>query len=980
MKKKILLLVLGIFCIGVLKAQVTITGTVTDVQNITLPGSAVIIKGTTVGTHTDVNGSYKITAKKGDILQFSFVGMLAKTVTVANETVINVQLVAEAINLNEVVAIGYGSVKKSDLTGSVVSIKPEKLSNARIGTATSALQGLAPGVYVTTGSVKPGGDANVVIRGLGSLMAGNAPLYVIDGMPIEGGLQDLSPNDIESIEILKDASSSSIYGSRGSNGVVLITTKKGSKSTSKVTLTATGGTQRMLNKQNLMNAQQYYQLASEVIPNYKWTSEELRLLSSGRSTDWQDAVTQDGNYQNYNLSVSGGNEKVTHFLGIDWYDQKGTIKNSAFTKGTIRYNMDAQTTDWLKYGVRFNVTESTLKNINEEADSGYGTMFSAISSQPTAPIFTDDGNYFDGFLNTKANPVAIVDLLDRRTNKSRMVGSAYFEIEPVKNLKIRSDNGGELEFFNVNSYEDGRMGQHYTAGGHATKFNGKKRYLQTENTATYTYNVNKNKVVLLGGFSASQTDYENTTADSKNLSSILSYNNLGGAQEHGPNASYAAASTLASFYGRLNYTYDERYLATITMRSDGSSRFAPGKRWGFFPSAALAWRMSEESFIKNSPVISNLKLRVSAGMLGNQNIGDYAYAATISQGGEWADYVFGGNLATGAVQNTISNPDLTWEKAKQFDLGLDFGFLNNRIAGTIDAYYKRTSDLLWLVPLPKESGFDNSLTNIGAINNKGIEFALNTVNVSSKNFTWTTSFNISYNQNKIAELYNGKTDVNKSLFVGHGINEYYLLRSQGIWQTSEAAQAAVYNALPGDRKVLDKNGDGVINGDDRDFAGQSTPKYYGSFANTFKYRGVDLSVFFTYAGGYRINNSLNRYLNSFNTWGNMSVDYYNSYWTPDRPSNRYPAPRIGSAYSNGDGTDANLQNGGYIRLKNIELGYSLLKNSFIRNIKASNLRFFVSVQNAITWTQFTGFDVESSDNTNPYPNARSFIAGISANF
>lgn len=981
MYKKLFFACIGLLCTSLLYAQTKISGLVTDEVNMPLAGVSVSVKNTKRGTATDSAGRFTLQADKGEIIEFSHTGMVSKTVVVGNDLTINIQLISAAVNLNDVVIIGYGSTKKSDLTGSVTTIKPDGLKNARVGTATSALQGLAAGVFVSTGSVKPGGDASVVIRGSGSLRAGNAPLYVVDGIPVEGGLQDLSQGDIESIEVLKDASSAAIYGSRGSNGVILVTTRKGVKGKGRVTLNVNSGTQRMLNKQKMMNAQQYYELASKAVPDYTWTSEELRLLSRGESTDWQDAITQNGSFSNYNLGISGGNEKVTHFLGADYYNQIGTIKNSSFRKVTLRYNMDAQTMDWLRTGIRFNIIESKLKNINEEGDSGYGTMFSAISSQPTAPIYTSNGDYFDGFLNTKANPVAIVDLLDKSTAKSRAVGSVYFEIEPIKNLKIRSDNGAELEFFNVNSYEDGRMGQHYPDGGHAVKFNGKKRYMQTENTATYNFELsNRHRFVVMGGFSASKYDYESTTADSKNLSPILGYDNLGGAQNHGPNYSYASASTLTSYYGRVNYNFDDRYLFTVTMRQDGSSRFAPGHRWGFFPSAALAWRISNEQFMENAGAVSELKLRLSAGKLGNQNIGDYAYAATIGQGGEWADYVFGGNLATGSVQNTIANPNLTWEKANQFDIGIDFGFFKNRIAGTLDAYYKKTTDLLWLVPLPIESGFDNSLTNIGQIDNKGIELSLTTVNISTRDFSWTTAGNISYNQNKIAELYGGKLDVNKSLFVGRPINLFYTLKSDGIWQTSEAAQAAQYNAQPGDRKVVDLNKDGVINGDDRQFAGVAVPKFYGSFTNTFKYKGFDLITFFTYAGGHMINNSLNRYLNAFNTWGNMGVDYYNGYWTPTRPSQRYPAPRVGSPYANGDGTDANLQKGDYLRLRNIELGYSFPASSFVRRIKSTGMRVYASVQNAFTWTQFTGYDVESGDNTNPYPNARTFMAGLSINF
>lgn len=977
--KKYILTIFALMAACILNAQeYQISGTVTDTENEALAEVAVFVKGTQEGTTSDERGRYSIKAEKGDVLEFSFIGMVSQSVSVNKSAVVNIKMVADAIYLDEVVAIGYGVAKKSDLTGAVASVKSEDLSNAKIGTVTSALQGLAAGVQVSTGSVKPGGDASVVIRGVGTLQAGSQPLYIVDGIPVGGGLQDLSSNDIQSIEVLKDASSASIYGSRGSNGVVLVTTKKGTADKMRVSLNASYGIQQMLNKPDMMNAQQYYELASYAQPDYKWTSEELRLLSRGESTDWIDAVTQNGSYQNYNFSISGGSEKIQHYFGLDYYNQVGTVKNSSFDKLTARYNMDAKMNEWFRYGVRFNVVESKLKNINEESDPAYGTMFSAISSQPTAPIFTQDGEYFDGFLNTKANPVAIVDLLDRSTLKSRFVGSFYLEIEPVKNLKIRSDNGGDLTFYKVNQYEDERMGQHYTEGGHANIMSNKNRYWQTENTISYDMNFNNaHKLGVMAGFSASKTEYEEVTADSKKLSSILKYWNLQGAEEHGPNSSYGVSSSMASFFGRITYNYKDRYLATVTMRGDGSSKFAPGHRWGFFPSAAFAWRISEEEFIsRNAKWITNLKLRASAGMLGNQNIGEFRYASLVALGGASSNYIFGDNLASGAMQTSISNPELTWEKANQFDLAVDFGFLDNRIAGTIEGYYKRTSDLLWEVPLPLESGFNTSLTNIGKIDNKGIEFSLNTVNISTKDFYWTTSFMFSYNHNEIVELYNGKQDVNKSLFVGRPISQYYLLKSDGIWQVNEAEEAAKYGAQPGDRKIRDIKKDYVINGEDRDFCGQSAPKWYGSFSNTFSYKGFDLTAFFTFAGGHYINNSLRRYLDSYNVWGNMSENYYKYYWREDRPNNRYPAPRVGSAYANGDGTDANLEKGDYIRLRNLELGYTFTK----KMLKIMNLRLYFSVQNLFTATEFTGFDVESSDNTNPYPNARSFIGGISINF
>ena len=977
MKRILLILVALVALTDVFGQTRMISGSVKAESSEPLVGVAVTIKGSTAGTVSDIDGCWSIRATRGDVLCFSCLGMVDKTVVVKSDH-IDVVMSQETYFVDDVVVIGYGTSKKSDLTGSVASIKTSELKNTKVGMASNALQGLAAGVQVTAGNLKPGADAGIVIRGAGSVNAGTSPLYVVDGVPVSG-LQDISTSDIQSIEVLKDASSAAIYGSRGSNGVVLITTRRGDKDQGRITFNVVAGAQKMLNKQDMMNAQQYYDLVSKSGQSYTWTTEELLLLSRGESTDWQDAVTQVGSFQNYNLSVSGGSDKLTHFLGVDWYDQRGIIKNSSFDKITVRYNADAVLKPWLRSGVRFNIVYSKLRNINEEADSGYGTMFSAISSQPTAPIYASDGEYFDGFLNTKANPAAIVNLLDKSTKKLMAIGSAYIEAEPVKNLFIKTDNAVNYTTFRVNEYEDGRMGQHYPEDGAASVTGNLSTYMQTENTVTYRLEVPRHKFSVMGGFSASRYTYETATATSKSLNAITKYNNLGGAKDHGPNSSYASASTLVSFYGRLTYNFDERYLFTATARGDGSSRFAEGHRWGFFPSAAFAWRISEESFLKNVRNVNNLKLRLSVGRLGNQNIGDYQYAALVGQGGYFVDYVFGGEKATGAVYETISNPNLTWEKANSFDAGLDFGFFNGRLSGTVEAYYKRTSDLLWTVPLPYESGYISSLTNVGRLDNKGLEFTLNTVNINAESFQWTSSFNFTLNRNNVVELYDGKQDVGKYIFVNHSLNEYYLLKSQGIWQMDEADKAAQYGCQPGDRKIYDKDNNGVINGEDRVFCGQSTPTWYGGFSNTFSFFGIDLTVFMNFAGGHKINNSLLRYQNSYNIWGNMSQDYYNNYWTVDRPSNKYPAPRIGSPYSNGDGTDANLQKGNYLRIKNLELGYTF-PSRLTRKFGSNSLRIYASVQNLCTFTAFSGYDVEAWDTTNTYPGARAFIGGLTLSF
>ena len=985
--KRILTIILAVLlCQLFAFGQNTVSGTVFDQNAEPLPGVAVQIKGTLTGTLTDAQGKYTITVAKGETLVYSCLGMLDAEVVVS-KAVHNVKLLADSYSLDDAVVIGYGSVRKSDLTGAVASVKASDLKNSKVGMVSGALQGTAAGVQVTQGNLKPGADAGIVVRGIGSVNAGTSPLYVVDGVPMDG-LQSLSAGDIQSIEVLKDASSAAIYGSRGSNGVVLITTRRGEAGKGRVTFLAQYGVQKMLNKQDMMNAAQYYELVQKSGQPYTWTAEELQLLSEGGSTDWQDAVSRTGVFKNYNLSASGGSKDITHYLGVDWYDQEGIIKNSSFNKLTFRYNMDAKVKENVRVGARVNIVNSLLRNINEEKDSGYGTMFSAFCSQPTAPIYAADGSYFDGFLNTRANPVAMVELLDKSTRTILAVGSGYLEWEPIEHLVLKSDNSVRYNTYRTNEYEDGRMGQHYPVEGRAYITNGMSQFWQSENTITYHLEKGSHKSSVMGGFSASKTEYQGNFTQGLSMDPTMKYNNIGTATTFGPESSSASASTLASFFTRATYSFKDRYLLTFTMRADGSSKFAPGHKWGFFPSAAFAWKISEEPFLLGSKV-NNLKLRLSVGRLGNQNIGDYTFMPQVAQGSEFDNYVFGGIRTIGAQYSSIANTNLTWEKANQLDLGLDFGVFKNRINGTVETYYKRTNDLLWTVNLPKESGYITTLTNIGVLDNKGIEFTLNTVNINTQLFQWTTNFNFTYNHNEVMELYDGKKDIDKSVFVGHSLGEFYILHSEGIWQLNEAGEAALYGAVPGDRKIQDvpdENGvkDGVINGDDRQFAGQSTPTMYGGLTNTFTFgnekTGIfDFIVFINYAAGHMINNALLRYENAYNTWGNMSQDYYYNYWTMDRPSNKYPAPRIGSYYANGDGTDANLQKGDYLRIKNLEIGYTL-PYRIMEKLNLSSLRVSFSVQNVATLTQFTGYDVEAWDKMNTYPGARAFIGGITLNF
>ena len=962
----------------------TITGVVADRRGEPLIGVTVRVEGENIGTATDIDGRFSLEAPVGAKISFSYIGYVSQSHTVNKQNIYNVSLSEDSQVLEEVVVVGYGFMKRKDITTAVSVVSTADIEERPIMTAAQAIQGKAAGIQVVQPSGMPGSGVTIRVRGATSVQASNEPLYVVDGLPSDD-ISNISPNDIESMQILKDASSAAIYGARAANGVVLITTKRGKIGAPQVKMSAYVGFSKLGKKIDALNTEQYKDLmkdlkaVSDVAPNIP--ENETRYV------DWTDLFFGTGVNQNYQLSVANGTEKLQYFVSGGYSDEQGIVEKAHFNRYNFRANLDSEQTKWLKMALNFAYSHTGGQWVNESRSSlRAGSILSVVNTPPFMQKWNPyDPNEYDeqAYGARILNPLA-ANAADSNTNTDHINGSLGFTVDIYKGLKFKTTFGIEL----TNEHWDYYLDPISTSDGRGTKGRVEESFSRNfewlfENLLTYDCSFNKHNLSILGGATQQRAQYNASWMAGFDLAeSYPDIHSISAANQLDKDAcgSSASAWTLASFLGRIAYNYDSRYLLTVNFRADGSSRFAPGHRWGFFPSLALAWRASEESFIKeNAPVISNLKLRISAGKLGNQNIGDFAYAPTIALGGASANYILGNNLVTGSVQTSISNPELTWEKANQLDLGIDFGLFNNRIAGTIEAYYKRTTDLLWEVPLPLESGFGTSLTNIGKIDNKGIEFTLNTVNISTKDFLWTTAFMISYNNNKIKELYDGKQDVNKTLFVGRPIGQFYLLKSEGIWQTNEAAEAAKYNAQPGDRKILDAKKDYVINGEDRDFCGVSTPKYYGSFTNTFSYKGIDLTAFFTFAGGHKINNSLNRYLNSFNVWGNMSENYYKYYWRQDRPNNKYPAPRVGSAYANGDGTDANLQKGDYLRLRNLEIGYSLPKN-VIRNIKASNIRVYFSVQNLFTATEFTGFDVESSDNTNPYPNARSFIGGISLNF
>lgn len=982
MKRKMSLL--GLICLftSILMAQTKISGTVTDVDKNPLPGVSVVCKSTSQGTVTNLDGKYTIEINKGNTLTFSLIGMQTQDIKIASQSIINVIMHESTIELDEVVAIGYGTAKKSDLTSSIISVKPDELKNVKVGSAADALQGLATGVLISKGSFKPGGSSNIIIRGNGSFGNGGAsttPLYIIDGVMSNAGLDVIAPSDIESIEVLKDAASTAIYGSRASNGIILVTTKKGKTGKASITFNTNIGIQNLINKQKVLNASQFKEILDAATDNtYLWDKEEQRMFDEGRSTDWQDLITQSGVYQNYNLGITGGSEKTTYYLGLDWVDQEGIIKNTGYQKGNIRFNLDSKLNNWLTMGAKFNVIRSSTNSSNTDGVAGMnsldqGTMGSAIASKPSAPIFNEDGTYYDNLL-LRPNPVAAVTYFKNNFTQTRLNASFNLEAEILKNLKLRTENGTEYINNQSNVFQDSRMTGIYKNVNISDRENGEQFYLQTENTLTYQLNKGIHRLTAVGGFSASIFNWTMMSAQVLNASNITQNDNLGTGTPKSVNSD-KVKSTLASFFGRVNYSLADKYLLTVTLRADGSSRFAKGHKWGYFPSGGLAWRINQEGFLKDVNFLDNLKLRTSYGIVGNQEISSYQSMAQVdATSSRYTDYVFGGTLANGSRTSILAQPDLTWEKSRQFDLGLDFAFFKNRLSGSIDGYYKYTYDLLYNVPLPLESGYRTALVNVGAMKNRGIELTLNSVNIDTKDFTWQTSLNYSFNKNEIDKLYNDLERVG-NYFVGQSINVIYTKRFGGIWQSDEAEIAKIYNAEPGDYKIIDRNRNNIIDDDDRDFVGQTTPQFFGSFSNTFKSHGFDLTIFLTYAGGHKIYNPF-AYLDSYSPSANMSPDYYHNYWTPERPSNKYP--RLGSTNSQLYETDGMYQKGDYIRLKNLELGYTLPRN-IANKVYASNIRVYASVQNLVTFTKYTGFDVETS-NANPYPACRVFMGGLTVNF
>ncbi len=947
-----------------------ITGKVTDEKGEGIPGVSILIKGTNKGATTDIEGMYRLeVANESAILVFSYVGYLTQEIPAGNKSIIDVKLMPDDKTLDEVVVVGYGEQKKSDLTGAVASMQSRDIVRANPVLASKALQGQVAGATVTKADNRPGSSYNITIRGENTINNSTAPLVVIDGL-MGGDINNLNPNDIQSMDVLKDASSTAIYGARGANGVIIITTKKGLSGKPRVSYDSYVGIKTPAHLPKLMNSQQFYKATYtdrilEGAAEAKFTSIELDNINNGRSTDWVDLVTDPGVQTNQTLSISGGTEKTTYRFSGGFLNEDGNVLSTNFKRYNLNAGLDSKLGDHFKVGFTSYATYS-IQNLGSQE-----SLRGAYRARPTGvPYYSDltnpsenqdinvNGLAFWMGINDKQvpNPLSDVDPNQSKlqTTVSNIMANAYVEYSPIKGLSIRSSLSSTYSTTKVGDFR-GTWSKSQTGSKPRTQIDNRILGSYTlDNIITYNLELGRHKINLTGLQSAFYQRNETSSIAVKDLPYDSDWYAINTGTVTAYNSSLIERS-LSSYMGRINYTFRDKYLLTLTGRSDGASQLAPGNKWAFFPSVALAWRLIDESFIQNIKVLSNLKLRVSYGEVGNSTVNPYSTQAGLLNTG----YDFDGTAAYGFAPANLGNKDLRWERSKELNLGLDFGFFRNRISGTLELYDRKTQDLILNQKIPTTSGFSQVTSNVGKIQNKGIEILLNTVNIATQDFTWNTTLTFTKNNNKLLELYgNGQmADKGNNLFVGYPIRANYDYKFAGIWQLADKDLAAKYNQVPGSVRVVDQNNDGIISSaegkDDRVYLGSELPNFLMGMTNRFRYKNFDFSFFAYYRNGTLYNNKT-----LSGTFGEINAQRYNKlanldYWTSENPSNTY----FGVAAANPYRSAINYQDASFLRISDITLGYNIPKG-LMDKWKLYNARVYTQVINPIIVSKFIGFDPE----------------------
>ncbi|WP_316801853.1 TonB-dependent receptor [Pedobacter nototheniae] len=959
----------------------TVSGSIRDENNLVLPGANVLEKGTSNGTSANDKGLFKLTVKNGAVLVISLVGYKTQEITVKDQLAIEVKMEPQAATLENVVVIGYGTQRKVDVTGSVASVNNATITERPSPNVLGALAGQVPGLSITSNSGRPG-DMRVNIRGFNSINASNNPLFVVDGV-IGVDYATINPTDIASIDVLKDASSTAIYGARGSGGVIIITTKRGKDGKAVINLNLTGGYNVLPRKIDLLNSAQYQTIekaAYAYVPGREYPDfaklEPLLYNADGTpkyNTDWQAEVYKPSFSKNANLSVSGGNPDLKYSMNYGYQDDQALMLFTYNKKYSARINLDAKVNNWLTTGLNLSGV-SSKERIQDDGVGGLTATREVMEAFPMIPVKMPDGSWGGNFMHLNSegadNPVNILTNYYNIHNRINVLANTYFNVRLSDNLEFRTSLSAESYTDENNQASSGSaiqrgLYQNISAGIYSEK----SLYWQSSSYFTYKKQFNKanNLNVVLGTEWAKKHDQTVGASTSNFDSDFYLWNNLSAGISPNPPTSNAYDWQIHSYFSRINYSLLDKYLFTATGRYDGSSKFGTNHKYAFFPSAAGAWRISEEDFLKDSKTISNLKLRLSYGSTGNSEIGQYQSIGALASN----TAIFGGVRAGGQVQGTLPNPDLKWERTNQANFGLDLGLFNNRINIVADVYNKVTKGLLLYAPVPLSSGFDNVLSNIGSVRNRGVELGVNTNNLTGA-FKWNTSLNFAANQNKILALglYNedifpgpGFLDQTNILRVGEPVGSFYGLTRLGTWGTAEATEAALVGAKPGD--IKDSSTKSVL--------GHAYPNFTIGFINRFSYQNFDLVVDIQVSKGNSILNLGYATSEDRQTLANGYTTLLNA-WTPTNQNTSIAQVRL-----NGDGPSLRqdshyVEDGSFIRGKNISLSYTVPAN-FCSRLRLSSLRLFTGVQNAFLITKYkTGYDPEVSTYAQPFAYGIEFYA------
>ena len=1000
---------------------VTVRGKVTDENGKALQGVSIQVKGISVGTTTDEKGEFQIELPENssEVLVFSFVGMQSQEVNVRGKTQVNVSLRNADVQQQEVTIIAYGTQRKSQVTAAVSSVNGADLVKTQSLDLGSALQGMASGVIVTAPTGAPGADAVVRIRGIGTLNNNN-PLYIIDGIPVNSGLTTISPSDVESIEILKDASAASIYGARAANGVILVTTKSGKAGKDLIALDVSYGIANPTNKPKMINTAQYIELQNEAFANDGNSNRNNDDPSKLPNTDWQDVIFPQGVTQKYNLSFSGGTDKTRYYISGNAVDQKGTIVESFFKRYGIRTNVVSDVKSWLRIGENMSITFDKTKSVGASGDGGrpgslpgvvryalirpnaipvYDPVTGLLTDLPPASLYGNPNLYGDG-----KNPLAIAEYRNNTLNRYRLVGNVYAEAKLMQGLKLRTDFG--LDFYNTEqqTYSGQIPGDRTTLtdlNKSVDKFRNRFTTINWTNTLNYTHSWNDvhDLSAIIG------SEYVTYSADylggSRNGYDIRSDNN--------PDLQYLTYGTgqqftdgvlqewaLMSYFGRVSYAYQNKYLATVSLRSDASSRFSEKNRRGYFPSFSLGWNLTREPFMQHISWLDDLKLRGSWGQLGNQEIGFYPFATVYSTSNNVLQVISKGN------------PDVKWETTAQTNIGFDASILKNKFKLSVDYYTRNSKDILIQLPVSFTNGdAAPAYVNGASMSNKGLDITL-TYRQAQRDWSWEATGNITTVQNKVVSLYKAKEQFisagNGTILLkeGESVSSFYGYKTDGIFQTQSDVDnykdkngaPMQPNAKPGDIRFADINKDGILDDDDRTIIGHGLPKFLYSINGTLRYKQFDLNLFVNGVSGNQIYNEVDNIINSFDSRGfNTKLDFYNSHWHGEGTSNKTPRATYLDGNNNRRTSDRYIESGSYVRLKNVVLGYNFSRKS-LQAIGIANARLFVSAQNLLTITKYKGMDPELYTNDNlanygdlavgidmgTYPPAKAFTFGIQLNF